>query len=59
MKKCKNASRYKGIRRPKCNGGKPCKASMTKYNENVLRTLTEKPNLMNGTHSAYRVGLHR
>lgn len=31
MLKCKNAKRYKGIRAPKCNDGKPCTVCLTKY----------------------------
>jgi hypothetical protein len=29
--KCPNADRYSGLRFPRCNGGKPCKACLLKY----------------------------
>jgi hypothetical protein len=32
-KQCKGAARYKGIRKPNCNGGKPCEACLAKYDE--------------------------
>lgn len=38
MKACKNSKRYKGLRRPRCNGGRPCKACRVKFNEQNLNT---------------------
>lgn len=32
-KKCKAADRYKGIRKPACNGGNPCEYCLNKYME--------------------------
>ena len=32
-KKCAGADKYKGIRKPKCNGGNPCEACLAKYAE--------------------------
>lgn len=31
MKQCKSFARYKGLRKPTCNGGKPCDACKRKY----------------------------
>ncbi len=31
MKRCSNANRYQGLKKPKCNGGKPCLACKTKF----------------------------
>lgn len=33
--KCKNADKYKGVRRPTCNNGNPCKACLDKYEERL------------------------
>lgn len=33
MKQCKNAKRYKGLRKPTCNGGNPCDLCKDKYNK--------------------------
>jgi len=34
MKKCKNAKTYKGIHKPRCNGGKGCDACWAMYRKN-------------------------
>jgi len=31
--KCKNADKYKAVRRPVCNGGNPCEACVNKWND--------------------------
>lgn len=33
--KCKNADKYKGIRKPTCNDGNPCETCLKKYNERL------------------------
>jgi hypothetical protein len=33
MERCKNAARYKGIRKPKCNGGRGCRECIRKHRE--------------------------
>ena len=31
MKRCSSAAKYKGIRKPTCNGDNPCEACVRKY----------------------------
>ena len=33
MTRCKNATKYKGMRPPKCNNGEPCKACVEIYDK--------------------------
>lgn len=37
MKACKNASRYKGLIKPRCNGREPCEACAKKYQTTPMR----------------------
>lgn len=37
MKTCKNASKYRGILKPRCNGGKPCETCKEKYRSGPIR----------------------
>lgn len=39
--KCKGADRYKGIRKPACNGGNPCQTCITKYQEKHPESIGE------------------
>lgn len=39
IQKCSNSSRYKGIRKPRCNKGNPCQTCLDKYRaERLTRT---------------------
>jgi len=41
IEQCKGHKRYKGIRKPKCNGGNPCEACLAKF-EDVQSKAFEK-----------------
>lgn len=45
MTKCKNASRYKGIHPPRCDGGRGCIACWDKYNDVTSKLHEQAENL--------------
>jgi len=44
--KCKNADRYKGIRKPTCNNGNPCETCLKRYAETQERIAKDLQNLV-------------